>query len=229
MSSSKTEKRFQAVADLWNPAEAEVPWTDEKGKFGEVGFDIEYKGRLPPIDVDSYVIDEGSFGSVQKVTTAGGKIGVLKQIKRPSDDQHVIDAVREEVANHRRNPHYHIVQAFGSYNVVDRETFCLLLTPKADCNLQQYMERPEKYVGCGAPKIILPQHIGCLASALHRIHQNDSKHLDLKPTNIVLKGNRILITDFGVTRHFLVKSSSSSRVETTKRVRSVILTVQYGG
>ncbi|KAF2117391.1 ankyrin repeat-containing domain protein [Lophiotrema nucula] len=44
---------------------------------------------------------------------------------------------------------------------------------------------------------ILQSFIGCLCSTLAYLHQNKCRHKDLKPQNILIKGDTVLIADFG--------------------------------
>ncbi|KAF5964538.1 serine/threonine protein kinase [Fusarium bulbicola] len=50
------------------------------------------------------------------------------------------------------------------------------------------------------PLEFLRNTIGCIARALAYCHQNDVRHLDIKPSNILLKAERVYLADFGVSR-----------------------------
>ena len=226
MADYQSENRFYTIADLWNSEEARIVWTDEKGIGGEVGFDVVVKNsRDLPFEANFNPIKKGGFGWVREVTYKGEIIGVLKQI--PRDGQQLwwqspqTIHFQKEVAHHRKCPHYHIVQAFGSF--IYENNYNILLTPRADCDLGQYMESPRDYKSCGDPDTILLQHFGCLASTLRHIHQKQMKHLDIKPSNIVLERHRCLMTDFGLTREFESQSTSSDPPKSTKKVCTVDL------
>ncbi|KAI9151968.1 serine/threonine protein kinase [Paramyrothecium foliicola] len=42
--------------------------------------------------------------------------------------------------------------------------------------------------------------VGCIARALAYCHANDVRHLDIKPSNILLKADRVYLADFGISR-----------------------------
>lgn len=50
------------------------------------------------------------------------------------------------------------------------------------------------------PLEFLRNAIGCIARAMAYCHQNDVRHLDIKPSNILLKADRVYLADFGVSR-----------------------------
>jgi serine/threonine protein kinase len=46
--------------------------------------------------------------------------------------------------------------------------------------------------------ITLRSFVGCLSSAVLYLHQQEYRHKDLKPPNILIKGDTVLIADFGL-------------------------------
>ncbi|KAF5024089.1 hypothetical protein F66182_3833 [Fusarium sp. NRRL 66182] len=50
------------------------------------------------------------------------------------------------------------------------------------------------------PLEFLRNVIGCIARAMAYCHRNDVRHLDIKPSNILLKPDRVYLADFGVSR-----------------------------
>ncbi|KAF4972103.1 hypothetical protein FSARC_1243 [Fusarium sarcochroum] len=50
------------------------------------------------------------------------------------------------------------------------------------------------------PLEFLRNVIGCIARAMAYCHRNDVRHLDIKPSNILLKADRVYLADFGVSR-----------------------------
>ena len=45
----------------------------------------------------------------------------------------------------------------------------------------------------------LRSFFGCLASALKYLHEQNCRHKDIKPGNILVKGGSVFITDFGTS------------------------------
>jgi serine/threonine protein kinase len=50
------------------------------------------------------------------------------------------------------------------------------------------------------PLEFLRHIIGCIARALAYCHANDVRHLDIKPSNILLRPDRVYLADFGISR-----------------------------
>jgi serine/threonine protein kinase len=50
------------------------------------------------------------------------------------------------------------------------------------------------------PLEFLRSVIGCISRALAYCHANDVRHLDIKPSNILLKADRVYLADFGISR-----------------------------
>ncbi|KAF2196317.1 kinase-like protein, partial [Delitschia confertaspora ATCC 74209] len=48
----------------------------------------------------------------------------------------------------------------------------------------------------------LRRFFGCLSAAMSFIHQNNVKHMDIKPKNILVQRREIFIADFGVARAY---------------------------
>ncbi|RSL53303.1 hypothetical protein CEP54_010469 [Fusarium duplospermum] len=42
--------------------------------------------------------------------------------------------------------------------------------------------------------------VGCIARAMAYCHRNDVRHLDIKPSNILLKADRVYLADFGISK-----------------------------
>ncbi len=69
------------------------------------------------------------------------------------------------------------------------------MSPIADCNLAEYYGQvPDDPRKLG----ILRKFYGCLASALRYLHESQIRHRDIKPENILVKNDRVYLTDFGI-------------------------------
>jgi serine/threonine protein kinase len=114
-----------------------------------------------------------------------------------------------EVAHLTRLDHAHIVRIIGTY-VKGRE-LSILLYPVAEYNLESFFE---KYLAsCHGPsRNILMQRssrrfCSCLSSAVRYIHRNLTKHMDIKPQNILVRKSaeydyHLFIADFGIARSY---------------------------
>ena len=71
----------------------------------------------------------------------------------------------------------------------------IIMEPVAETDLRQYLIRP-----------LFPEHdlpnlrcfFGCLCSAVQYLHRQGCRHKDLKPCNILIIQDKVLITDFGI-------------------------------
>ena len=70
------------------------------------------------------------------------------------------------------------------------------MSPVADCNLLDYYDRVRQDDHlCN----VLRGFYGCLASALQYLHVSKIRHRDVKPGNILVKGDCVYLTDFGIS------------------------------
>jgi serine/threonine protein kinase len=127
----------------------------------------------------------------------------------------VTDALRE--VSHLQNlRHVHIVQLVGTY--LQNRSFSILMYPVADSHLgtflQETLDMQDK-----CRKDFLASALGCLASAVAFIHERTTKHMDIKPQNILVRSDgswwRIYITDFGFSRSFDPQDHSQTDGPTT--------------
>ncbi|KAH7360553.1 kinase-like domain-containing protein [Rhexocercosporidium sp. MPI-PUGE-AT-0058] len=151
-----------------------------------------------------------------------------------------IDEALSEVEHLQNLRHPHIIQLVGSY--MQGKNFSILLYPVADYDLGSFLEyvseamdRDARVLGnaraAGIKYIDLDQvhpnsincvqalwkFLQCLSSALGYIHSCYTKHLDIKPANILVKkhasyfnGYQVYIADFGISRSFPVLDHSQT-------------------
>jgi serine/threonine protein kinase len=120
----------------------------------------------------------------------------LKLIKRGQTfrkDKQVLRNFEKELANLKRlsREHKHIIELFGSYT---EPKFVGILFPVADYDLAAFMVSP--YVT--EKRWSIRPYFGCLASALAFLHDNNIRHKDIKPQNILIKNDEPYFTDFGL-------------------------------
>ncbi|KAG5922916.1 hypothetical protein E4U42_005155 [Claviceps africana] len=61
----------------------------------------------------------------------------------------------------------------------------------------------DQYMGATSEKCpldYLRTIVGCVARAMAHCHANDVRHLDIKPSNILLRPDRVYLADFGISR-----------------------------
>ncbi|KAF2125219.1 Rad4-domain-containing protein [Dothidotthia symphoricarpi CBS 119687] len=112
-----------------------------------------------------------------------------------------------EVAHLTRLDHAHIVRVVGTY-VVGRE-LSILMYPVAEQNLETFLDAiydDDVSYEYAEMKTSCRRFFGCLSSAIHYIHSNGVKHMDIKPTNILVRKtypcHKVYIADFGIARAY---------------------------
>ncbi|KAI1210053.1 kinase-like protein [Annulohypoxylon truncatum] len=136
---------------------------------------------------------------VTKVKCTSG-IRALKRIKRlkngASEELEQMNYIKGELSILRkihRVKFRHFVKLTASYT--DADYVGMLLSPAADCNLASYLDNFQP-----SNRPLLEEFFGCLATALAHLHYVEHiRHKDIKPANILVKGNNVLLTDFGIS------------------------------
>ncbi|KAH6975961.1 Hsp70 protein-domain-containing protein [Ilyonectria sp. MPI-CAGE-AT-0026] len=137
----------------------------------------------------------GAHGVVDKVmsTTTHREYArkLFRRVKglRPQDVKTFIT----ELTVLKRVDHKHCVELVASYS--DPKFFALLMEPVGDYNLAKYYDEAKN----NADKLsLLRSFFGCLANAVQYLHNERIRHRDIKPQNIIVKGDCVLLTDFGI-------------------------------
>ncbi|KAI9812735.1 MAG: hypothetical protein M1827_004491 [Pycnora praestabilis] len=131
----------------------------------------------------------------------------------------------DEVRHLQKLQHQHVIQLIGTYlhgTCRPGKWFSILLYPVADHDLAYHMSHilPINYsdLYVDFPRRHLTDAFQCLSNALHYIHSQGIKHMDIKPKNILVKGGptgewtiptKFYITDFDIAR--AVQNSEDSR------------------
>jgi serine/threonine protein kinase len=147
-----------------------------------------------PDGADPY-ISHGSVGVVDKVKEKFGNSEYVRKIiflydMNQKDQNNAIGEIKKEVEIINRAQHSHVIRVIMTYFYIDR---FVIVMDRADRNLQDYLAanaRPRKEV---------LRWFGCLMSAVTYIHKIDIAHKDIKPTNILIKNENVLLSDFGIS------------------------------
>lgn len=103
--------------------------------------------------------------------------------------------------------HHHIASML--LYIESDDGFSLIMPTVGDYNLHHFLQ--EKCIDANFPRKeikLLDHWFGCLTSALAFAHTNKIKHEDLKPTNILIKDDRVYLADFGCATDFGHEQSS---------------------
>jgi len=217
---------------LW-PVDPQI----EQNWSGE-GQHVEFKkgeiGRINKLLTVEKSLGSGSVGFVHKVKCR--RISMARKTVH-TRKYFTKDQAIGEVVHMTRLKHSHIIRLIGTY--VWSKEFCILMYPVANGNLEMFL----KYLGRTTPERISLHDISlhedssdepsfdttqvtamassclgffsCLSSAIRYIHCSITKHMDIKPQNVLVqsrwhyRGNgrseynsKVYISDFGISRSY---------------------------
>lgn len=162
--------------------------------------------------------------SVDKVLCR--RVALARKTMRCDRRWTVADAL-QEVYHLQNLRHYHIVQLVGTY--LQGRNFSILMYPAADTHLGKFLEDTldmDMWMS-KRRRYSLNKTLGCLASAVAFIHQHTTKHMDIKPQNILVRqvehGSAptwcVYIADFGLSRSFSSQDHSQTDGPTSRTPR----------
>ena len=175
---------------------------------GERGQHCYFKRDEPLPFKTQGVLGTGGFGQVDKVVSMTSfreyaRKRVLRGVAFGSRRREVVTRFIAEIEMLKRLKHRHVVEFVGSYT--DAKYMGLIMSPVAEMDLSAYLTHPpaSKY-----PE--LRTFFGCLARALEFLHQQNVRHKDIKPHNILVNHGNVLITDFGLSFDFTDANTSTT-------------------
>jgi serine/threonine protein kinase/tetratricopeptide (TPR) repeat protein len=176
----------------------------ERGKKGQHCF---FKQNdLLPFERKA-VLGSGGFGEVDKVHSLisfkeYARKRVLRSAVFGNPQTEDMKQFIAEIEILKRLRHRHIVKFIGSYT--DFKYIGLIMSPVAEMDLATYLLRADtsKYGE-------LRTFFGCLAKALEFLHQQNIRHKDIKPGNILVHCGNVLFADFGLSFDFTATRSTT--------------------
>lgn len=208
---SKDYRSHLEKRGLLTAPEVEINWSG-KGQHVEFSSTEEV-----PLQVLSH-LGSSISATVDKVRCM--RIALARKMMRCTRNWKVVDALREVEHLHRLR-HFHTVQLVGSY--LQGRTFSILLYPAADCHLGTFLEETGDMITPGnyelQRRIFLASTLSCLTSAVAFIHSNTTRHMDIKPANILIRKVedsysehhwRVYLADFGLSRSFAAQDHSQT-------------------
>jgi serine/threonine protein kinase len=237
------------LGQLWalqNPPSPIPPWWKPESRSPALdGFDLVYsEGEIP-----DWIIDKRLYTHPQnhirvesaRLLNESKQEVAIKEFDTP-DDHNTRRLMAEEINTVRRLHHIHVVRIAGSYEIPGRIGFFML--PRADNDLHDLLSLPFTKTpqplrlqalqrAWGMPLTdYLATTIGCLANALMYLHSKEKpenhlqgedklvKHKDIKPHNILIDGDRIVLADFGISRVVSEgNTTTQGPTSTTNRVK----------
>tara|TARA_R110002003_G_scaffold40_5_gene2642 strand:+ start:20808 stop:22802 length:1995 start_codon:yes stop_codon:yes gene_type:complete len=154
------------------------------------------------------VLGRGGYGQVDRVLSlisfkeyARKKVlrGVAFRGRQKEDVMRFI----KEIELLKRLKHRHIVEFVGSYT--DSRYIALIMSPVAEMDLGAYLAR---VTVSNYPE--MRTFFGCLATGLEFLHEQNVRHKDIKPANILISHGYVLFTDFGLSLDFTDADGSTT-------------------
>ncbi|KAI3320905.1 kinase-like domain-containing protein [Xylariaceae sp. AK1471] len=120
-----------------------------------------------------------------------------------------------EIRALRKIRHDHFIRLVTSYTT--REHIGIIMSPVADCDLGIFLQH---FISNNDPhpphekENALAGFFGCLATALMCLHfKYRIRHKDIKPQNILVRGNNVLLTDFGIALDWSERDGETTETE----------------
>lgn len=175
-------------------------------------------------------LGQGSIGFVEEVKFRNVTMGMVRKrvfLRKGCPGEVMKKIVDNEVNILRSLRHIHIVRLINTYEDVSTKeiaSFSILMSPVEDLDLERFLSEVEaqgletRHTHC----IWLRSWFPCLVSALTYIHSQGIRHEDIKPSNIVHRGDRIFFTDFSSSTRFRVGETTS--IESQARTSALYAT-----
>ncbi len=142
-------------------------------------------------------IGAGGYGEVWAAEAPGELVKAIKFVYGLLDEDR---AAREQKALNRiKGVRHPFLLSLERIEVVDGQL--LIVTELAECSLKDRFEEHRKKSLVGIPREELLGFMRDTADALDYMNEQHSlQHLDVKPENLLLVGNRIKVADFGLVK-----------------------------
>lgn len=150
------------------------------------------------------ILGHGQLGTVAKMKIRGSDIVFAC---KTSTTARRVETLRKEACRLKNLDHEHIVKFIGTFTPPGKKNYLsLIMSPVGEQSLEEFLR--------GAKST---EHLAwmkgwfyCLASALCYLHNNQIRHEDIKPSNIIHRGDTIFFTDFGSATEFKSEITTST-------------------
>ncbi|RYP57828.1 hypothetical protein DL770_010577 [Monosporascus sp. CRB-9-2] len=155
-----------------------------------------------------------------KPKNSSGVTYALKRINRENTRAREMERmkyIQGELDALKKIRHRHFIKMVGSYTTP--RFVGILMNPLAECNLYEFLSRPDRYEERNYERL-LAGFFGCLTTALAQLHYTYRiRHKDIKPQNILVKGDNVLLADFGIALDWSDRGYTTTQEETLRSPR----------
>jgi serine/threonine protein kinase len=142
-------------------------------------------------------LGRGGYGIVDEVVSSSCKETYARKTIRSRQASHnttsYISQLRNELRVLKKLNHPHLIKLVGYYTT--QTSFYIIMSPVADVNLADYIRR---YISTtSTQRNSFLKWMSCLASAVEYLHDEKIQHRDIKPQNVLVKGQDVFLTDLG--------------------------------
>ena len=111
--------------------------------------------------------------------------------------------------------HPHVIRVMDIF--LTHDSLSLITLPVAQCSLHFFMSRMGHSVDMVSR---LSNWFSCLASAIDFLHSHGIEHQDIRPSNILVRGWRVFLSDFGISHVFKNNISFKIGVSRVQKYRA---------
>jgi serine/threonine protein kinase len=154
--------------------------------------------KIPFLSVK--LLGSGGFSTVDEVVHQQTGLHVGRKTLK-NRDQTAIEELKKEVSVLQKLRHPHVIRFLGAYSRGDKMS--ILLSPVAETTLAVWLERSASQKPANLSETIVKM-FGCLSSSVRYLHEQNVRHKDIKPQNIlIVEGDKefphVVLSDFGVS------------------------------
>lgn len=164
------------------------------------------------------ILGKGGFGFVDHVVSTITHREYARKLlprgKTFKKNTQVLTDFERELGHLKKLRHIHIVELIGSYT--DPKYVGILMSPVAECDLKSFLDLNPLPIG---RRSFLRTFFGCLATAVRYLHDSSVRHKDIKPQNILVKSDKVFLTDFGISTDWSELGQSTTSGPTIRTPR----------